>query len=68
MANNKPFAAAFAVVPIVIMAIYLSWIARSRRVRGALSHGIQWGSLPGSFRVMTILMLVFLYVPLASWC
>ena len=32
--NNLPFAAAYATVPLVVMAIYLCWRKRTRRLRG----------------------------------
>ncbi len=38
-ANNLPFAAALAIVPIVIMTIYLLGRAGARRVRGDVMEG-----------------------------
>ena len=63
IANNVPFAAAFATVPLVVMGVYLRWRAapaRSRRCeRRAARHADRARRLDGR------LILLFLFVPIA---
>ena len=63
IANNAPFAAAFATVPLVIMAIYLHRRQASRRLRAPLA--VETRTTGALLRVWTILVVIFLWIPLA---
>ncbi len=61
VANNLPFAAAFATVPVAVMIVYCCW--RSARERSTASDGT--GRLPKILlRLATGVALAFIYVPL----
>ena len=62
VAGNVPLAAAYALVPIAVMAVYLLLAKRAGRVRGALTMESRAARI--LIRAGTVFTLVFLYVPL----
>ena len=64
-AGNLPFAAALAVVPIVIMIFYLSGARAARRVRGDVMEG-RLARI--GLRIWVAGVLLFLFVPIATIC
>ncbi len=58
--SNIPFAAAFATIPVLVMALYLIDRAQARRLRGAVieTQGARIG-----LRVWTVGVVVFLWIP-----
>ena len=63
--SNLPFAAAFAVVPLAVMGVYLADRAPPGRVRGALME--RRGTRIG-LGVWVALVLAFLYIPIGLIC
>ena len=64
VANNLPLGAAFAVVPVVIMAVYLLVAKRLGRVRGAVGGAMESRGGRVAIRICAWLVIAFVYVPL----
>jgi putative spermidine/putrescine transport system permease protein len=65
LTNNLPFAAAYATIPLLVMAVYLIVAKATRRVRGAL---METRAARVSLSVWTLAVILFLWLPLVLIC